>query len=182
MNRYVLGLALCLALFATQAPGQARRARADIIGVARGLEAGKNVDAKVAAIRGRYDDLEYLMAVYKPRNKGGIGFGPPAKNDSIELKIQNLGNAALAPAALAKEKADLIKLAYLTIAMGRITHKFAGRKKPALWHQYSTDTEKHGKELLAELRLKAPNPNKVRGIAANLTRACAGCHNDIRDD
>jgi hypothetical protein len=190
VNKYTLGLALMLglALVATQTradddDADAKKARADVLDVVKDIEAGKDVTKKVDALRKKYEDLENIMKVFKPRDAGGVGIGPKVeKADGIEFKIINLGKEALPPAKLAKEKGELLKMAYLNVAMAKITHKFVGTKKPALWKKYSQDMEKHSKELLEELKKAAPNPGNIKKIAFNLSASCSKCHSDIRDD
>jgi hypothetical protein len=190
VNKYTIGLALMLglAMVAIQARAaddedeDAKKARADILAVVKELEAGKDVAAKVDAIRKKYEDLEHLMKVYKPREKNGLGIGPKGKGDSIEFKIINMGKRKMSAGALAKEKAELIKMAYLNIVMAKITHKYVGKKKPKEWKEYTESMETESKNLLSELQKKAPSPDEIKKIATRLTASCNTCHSEIRDD
>jgi len=187
MNRYILGLALVLGVAlvagyiraADDDDEDARKARGAILDVTKDVEGGKDVNNKIDALRKKYEDLEHLMKVYKPREKGGLGIGPASKGDGIEFKIINLGKKKLAPGALSKEKAELLKMAYLNLAMSKITNKFVGKKKPKEWKSYSEDMEKASKELLEAL--KKDDPVAVQKSAFKLNASCTGCHSDIRD-
>src|SRR5262249_8869110 len=190
VNRYTMGIALLLGLALVASLTRAadddediKKARKDVLDVVKDVEGGKDVTKKVDAIRKKYEDLENLMKVYKPRDAGGIGFGAVRpKADGIEFKINNLGTRKLSSGALAKEQKELVKMAYLNLAMSKITQKFVGKKKPTEWKKYSEDMEKYSKELLSELQKKEPNPDSIKKIATNLNSTCTGCHSDIRDD
>src|SRR5438105_257242 len=65
-------------------------ARKDVLALAKEVEAGKDITAKAAAaMRKKYEDLNTIAQVYKPRNKRGIGFGPTPVM-GIETKIRDL--------------------------------------------------------------------------------------------
>lgn len=184
MKRYIIGAALVLglALVATQswaADEDTLKAQKDILDVTKEIEAGKDVTAKIAALRKKYDDMEHLMQVYKPRERGGLGVGPKSKGDGIEFKIVNLGKRKLTAGQLEKEKDDLIKMANVNIAMAKITAKFTPAKKGKEWNMFSSDMEKASKALLDAV--KKGDPEAVRKAAANLNSSCNGCHSDIRD-
>lgn len=186
MSKYIIGLALVLGValaagYAWAADDEdAKKARKDILDVAKEIEAGKDVTAKVDAIRKKHDDMEHLMSIYKRRDKGGLGIGPKGPGDSIDFKIMNLGKRKLPAATLSKEKADLIKMAYLNIAMAKITHKFAGKKKPKEWKEYSETMEKESKNLLDAI--KKGDADGIKSTATKLYGTCTGCHSDIRDN
>lgn len=95
----------------------------DVREIADDLAKGKDVKKKVEALRKKEDDLTEIMRAYKPRAKGGIGYGPKASNDGIEKKILDLGRKALTKDALAKERADLGKMLHLNRAISRIVHE-----------------------------------------------------------
>ena len=51
--------------------------------LARQAEAGKDITKQAAALSKKYDELIALMCVYKPRSKGGIGFGFVSADSSL---------------------------------------------------------------------------------------------------
>jgi hypothetical protein len=183
-----LALVLSGALLATRAGAdedEAKAARKDILDVAKALEGGKGVVGKVAAIRKKYEDLEHLMKAYKPREKGGLGIGPPGAGDGIEYKIYNLGKRKLSAAALAKEKNDLIKMAYLNLAMIEIARPFAPKVPNPLngrgakeWRQRLDSMKEASRALLDAV--KKNDPEALKGAAARIQTSCLKCHDDVR--
>src|SRR5207247_565025 len=102
-------------------------------------------EAKLKAIRKKFEDLDPLMQVYKPREKKGLGVGPKAKGDGIELLIQNYAKpkpATVSAAVLEKRGPDFIKAANVNLTMHEIT-KLYPPKKPVCgkgikeWNQYN---------------------------------------------
>jgi len=188
MSKFIGGLALvmgmALALGAARADDDAKKAQKDLMDVVADIEAGKDVEAKVKAIKKKYEDLNSTMHVYKPREKGGFGYGPAGKGDGIELKILNLGKRALAAGALAKEKADLIKLGYINIGVAKIAHAYAptkpkGGKGAKEWKAFADDQEKASKDIIDAA--KKGDAAALKKAASNLNNACNNCHSDFRD-
>jgi hypothetical protein len=155
--------------------------------IAADLEAGKDVTAKVKAFRKKHDDLDEVMHTYKPRMRGGVGVDPKAdaKLDSLELRISRLATkAALAPAALKKEKELLLKAAYVNLAMAKITLEYApekpkGGKGAKEWTKLTQDMEKGTKEMIDAL--KKEDPAALKKAAIEVNNACNTCHSDFRD-
>jgi hypothetical protein len=196
MTRYasglLLGLGLVLAAGLTMTvraddddEKEIKEAQKDILDLTKTVEGGKKndkaVEAKVAAIKKKYGDLEPLMHIYKPKNRGGLGFGPKATN-GIDLKIRELGKFALNPATLQKESRELTRMVYLNLAMTEITrHYFPGNrngKNEKDWKQYLADVMKSSRDLLDAI--KARNPVRLKDAATRLETACNGCHTDFR--
>lgn len=172
-------LALAAAIALAQGPNPVNK---DLLDLAADIAAGKNVNAKVTALRKKHDDLADVMRAYKPRNRGGIGFGPVAPADSIESKVFNLGKKALTPAALAKEKNDLLKLVELNRAMAKLTEAYAPPKPnakgngAAQWRKRIADINKGNDDLEAAIR--RGDVGGVRKAAESINATCIGCHND----
>jgi hypothetical protein len=162
---------------------QIAAAQKDVVDLAKDIEAGNNGEAKAAAVQKKYDELNTVMQIYKPRAKGGLGIGPPSKGDGIELKIINMGKRAMSPATLRKESGELIKMAYINIAMSKITKYYPPPKKPGKdvkeWKQYADEMAKGSKELIEAV--KSDDPKKVKAAANNINGACNNCHSDFRD-
>ncbi len=171
-----------LAAFAVDEPPP--DARPDILDIAKDIEAGKDVKEKVAAFKKKYEDLASAMRVYKPRAKGGLGYGEPGTADGIEKKLQDLAREALTAARLTKEKAGLIKMGYVNIALGRITHTYApGRAHkghhPRQWRWHADDLQKAATDLLEAA--KKGDARALQAAAAFINKECIGCHRDFRD-
>ena len=196
MTRCVRGLLLGGALLAAVAVVTAARAadedekevkaaQKDILDLTSTIEAGKGakaIDAKVAAIKKKNEELGTLMHIYKPRNKGGLGFGPVGTS-GLESKIRELSKRKLAAGALEKQTKELIRMSYVNIAMADVTkHYFAkpkngkGKKE---WDEYLTAQKKAAQDLIAAV--KAKDTTKIKEVANNLDSACNNCHSDFRD-
>jgi hypothetical protein len=148
---------------------------------------GGDVKAQIAAITEKFDELEPIMWVYKPRNKGGVGMGKNGADD-IELTLGKIGNpkakAKLTAKKLAEWKDDLIKAGELSKAVAAIAEqdKYTqqyGKKDAAKWKNYTKDMKKGGEALI-----KAVQQGSVLQVikAANdLSASCTNCHSDFRD-
>jgi hypothetical protein len=183
------GMAL-LAVIALMAGDDSRRAygrqggnaQKDILKLAEMLAAGKNIAGDAAALKKKYEDLEKIMDSYKPGNKGGIGYGK--KKEGIELKLNAMGKRALAAGTLKGEKDDLLKMAYINLAIAEVASHYAPAKPKAgkgakEWKQYTSDQKKAAEELIKAI--EASSPEKVKAAANNINSACNGCHADFRD-
>ena len=194
MNKYLLGLAAGVALtLALAAVGTARdkeedaKAQKAILDATKSAESGqdKDVAAKAAAIKKAGFELDSLMKVYKIKKSGGVGFGSdPAPTSGIEAKIQALDRAKKGPpaATLQKESKDLIKMAYLNIAMAEIARphfvKPAGGKGKKDWDGWLDDQKQGAKDLI-----DAVKKNDSKGVAAaakKMLNACTECHAAFR--
>jgi len=193
MTKYALGLAVGAALVVgvvvAQNPNPAVvAARKDVLDVTKAVEDGKGdkaIQAKAKAIKAKGIDLDDLMAVYKTRRKGGLGFGAkPADDSGIEKKIAELQRNARgpAPAALKKDSEDLVKMAHVTQAMAEITRPHFAKpmngKGKKDWDNWLDDQEKASKDLIAAVR--AMNPKAVAQAAKKLQDSCTECHAAFR--
>ncbi len=187
MSKFIGGLALVCGMalvvsFARADDEDTKKAQKDVLDVAKDLEGGKNVDAKVAAIKKKYEDLNTVMHIYKPKNKGGIGYGPMGKG--IELQILDWGKRAPAAGTLTKEKDDIVKVGYINLAMAKIAHAYApakpkGGKGAKEWKGFADDQEKATLELIDAA--KKGNGAALKKAAGNINNACNNCHSDFRD-
>ena len=151
------------------------------------MDKGGDVKAQIAAITKKYDELEALMWVYKPRNKKGIGMGK-AGADDIELTLGKIGNPKgknkLNAKKLADWKEDLILAGKLSKAIAQITEqdKYTqqqGKKDPTKWKGYTKDMKKSADELIKAV--KGGNVKDVQEAANNLSGSCTSCHSDFRE-
>jgi len=197
MKKYVIGLALGAALtLAWTAVGTARykaddedvvAARKEVVEVLKAVEAGKgetDLKAKASAIKKKDMDLNNLMiAAYKPKDKGGIGFDAA---NGMEKKLIDLAKDLPTKAALKKEKKDLIKLAQLNIAMAEVAkphfNKPKGGKGQKDWDKWLEVQKDEAKKLLIEVKKDNPDPKLVSMIAKNLQNSCSECHSAFRDN
>ncbi len=184
-----LGIFLLSGNAATSADDDAKKtikaAQKDIVDLAKDVESGKIDPKRAAAIRKKYEDLQDVMTVFKPRGKVGLGVGPVAEFDGIEIKLRNLRRGALSKAALDKESADLIKMAYVNLAAAEIVEHYAPAKKnkegksAKEWKQHTADWKKASKEFVDAVKKK--NPAAVKKAAGSIDEACVSCHNDFKE-
>jgi hypothetical protein len=192
MNKYLLGLAAGVALtLALAAVGTARdkeedaKAQKAVLDVTKSAEDGKSdkeLATKAAALKKDGYELDSLMKVYKIKKSGGVGFGTsPTDSSGIEAKLQELQRAksrGVAAAKLKSEGKDLIKLAYLNIAMAEIAKphfpKVTEGKNKKDWDRWLDDQKEGAKELIEAIK---KNDGKAAAKAADkMMNACTECH------
>ena len=157
----------------------------DVVALAKDAEEGKVDEAKAKAIKKKFEDLNTVMHIYKPREKGGLGVGPKAKGDGIEIKLNNLGKRALSAMQATKEKDDLIMVGKVNVAMAEVTKLYAptkpkGGKGAKEWNGFSDEMKKASLELIAAA--KKGEPDAIKKAANNLNNSCNSCHSDFRDN
>jgi len=149
------------------------------------VEEGKVDEAKTKAVHKKYEDLNTVMHIYKPRDKGGLGTGPKSKGDGIEFKLNNLGSKSpLAPMTLEKEKDELIKIARISVVMAEISKHYAPEKPKAGkgkkdWNQYADEMKKASVDMIKAAQ--KGDPVGLKKAANNVNSACNSCHSDFRD-
>ena len=127
------------------------------------------------------------MNQFKPRDKGGVGVGQPGAFpfDSVELELLLLSKKGLTPAQMASQKADLQKMAEVTLAVSYVAPSYAPKTdetgKPIKdWMRLSADMKKQSKGLVEAI--KGGDPMTVQGAAKALNSTCESCHTEFRDD
>ncbi len=161
-----------------------KAAQKDVLALAKEIEAGKTDPTKLKAIRKNYTELQHPMYVFKPTNKGGVGFPPKGDADGIELKISNMSKAPLSPRQLKAQRAALIKVGYLSIAMSEVSMQYVpaapkGGKGAKEWKAYAADMKKASQALIAAVNKESPAA--VKTSAFDLSNSCLGCHKDFRN-
>jgi len=195
MMKYLFGLSVGVALtLAFAAVGVARdkeddedtlNARKEVLDVVKAVEDGKGdkeLAAKAEAIKKKDIELNYLMKVYKLKEKGGIGFGEkPTSTSGMEAKIIAL-QKPLAKATIKKESKDLIKLAHLNIAMSEIARphfqKPMDGKTRKDWDKWLDEQKAAAKELIEAV--KKEDGKAVAKAAKDLLATCTECHAAFR--
>lgn len=182
----LLGLGLW-SMTALSAGDDKKEGQEAVLKLVEAMNGGGNVQGQIAAITKKYDELEPLMWVYKPRKKGGIGMGKNG-DDDIELTLGKIGNprakAKLNAQKLAQWKADLIKAGEMSKAIAEIADqgKYVqqyGKKNMAQWKKYTKDMRKGADDLIKAA--KADNVAQVTKAAQILSESCTSCHSDFRE-
>jgi Cytochrome C' len=190
------GTTLCLALLLTIGNAKARyfyeeaAFQKDLDALVTLLKSDKVDGAKVKTlvdtIKKNNDDLNDLMAIYKPTAKKGIGWDPAKKGpgDGIEKHIIGFGKTkVLTKELLAKEKDHIVRAAYYNLAMVEIAKGFGPPKKPGKgvmeWTKHNEEMQKGSKEALAAV--KADDPAALKKAMLKINASCNECHSDFRD-
>ena len=148
---------LALALVVTTAWAQNGPAAKEIAKVADELAAGKKfTDADAKAFAKKYDDLEEVMHAFKQ------GKGKP----SLEIL---LGKLASKNSFSAAEKAQLTKIARLSLAIAKVTPHYEEKTKGDVtkkkdWNRLTADMDKGAESLLKAI--KAGDGKAVLGMVA----------------
>jgi cytochrome c556 len=190
-----LGTTMCLALLLTLGDAKARYFadapfQKDLDALVELLKSDKpdqaKVKAAVAAIQKKNDDLNDLMAIYKPTKSKGLGWNPAKKGpgDGIEKRIIDLGTKKeLTKAELAKEKEHIVRAAYYNLAMYEITKGFGPPKKTGKgvkeWSKHNAEVKEGSEEALAAV--KANDPAALKKAMARIGGGCNECHSDFRN-
>jgi cytochrome c556 len=168
------------------APRKKKDAKPDILKLADLIEKGKDADAKklAKAIADKFDDLEIVMKVLKPRGKKKVGLGVGTKPnaiqpDGIEQKLLAIGRDPLTQRQFDKEAAALSKLGYHTAAVAAVAaHKGPasdkGKATKKAWLEWNKDM--HTEALNFAKAAKAKDLAAVNATAKKLNASCASCH------
>lgn len=158
----------------TEIAGHLRKAEKD-----KGdAKAGKELAGKVGK---SIEETAELMAMFKLRDKGGLGFGKEgavgATRDGIEPLVREMARAV--PPVVLKDIGALEDMGYMIAAMGAIVDakgppKNADAKGKKLWHEYAHETHVQGLEFAKVVASK--DAKKIKLAAAKVNNACGGCH------
>lgn len=161
---------------------EVKEAQDAIVKLMKSMEGNKgDVKAQAAAIKKKFTELEPIMHVYKPRNKGGIGM---KDGSSIETELGKIGNPKsklkLTKQKVAELKDDLIKAGRLSRAVAEVTDLYAKPKDAAEWKKYTQDMRKASDELIEAA--KSGEVPAIKKAANNLSASCTDCHSKFRTD
>jgi hypothetical protein len=137
------------------------------------------------------EDLGDIMVYFKTKMKGGEGLPevlqstPPLKGtlNGVEAKIASLRKRELTKDKLAKERDEIILMAYKTAVIGSMAHSYAparkvGQKDPAVWRELSIQM-RDGGAAVAEAARKS-DPAALLKAADRLESSCTACHSVFR--
>ena len=152
--------------------------------IADALEKGDKATATKLAqgLAKKLEDVEGLMSLFKPRTKKGLGVGPKAgviTPDGIEIKLLAMGRDAPSQATLNKEADALVRMAYITAAIGEVAvhaplDRDQGKKTKKAWIAYSKEMIEAVPQFAAAAKSKSPND--VKTATTKLVGSCNRCH------
>jgi hypothetical protein len=160
------------------ASAEVKAARKDVVALAEKLAGGKAITpAEAVAFRKRHEDFYSVGMIFKPRRKGGLGFGPVKDGDGIEYKLILLSRKALTPAQMKVEQAELARMGRVLRAVAKVMPAYGSRYRPAAqkaWRDYATQFDKEAEAL--SRAIAGGNPTAVRRAAARVNDVCTNCH------
>jgi hypothetical protein len=157
-----------------------REAQQAILKLADSIKSGRgDARAQAAAIKKKFDELEPIMWIYKPRNKGGLGMGKDGAGIELELGRLSGPKAKLTPQKIKELEPDLIKAAEISKAIAEVSDLYTPKKDTAKWKDYNKDMRKAADELIEAV--KSGNAMQVKKAITNLNASCTSCHSDFRE-
>ena len=171
----------------TYAGDDGKELRDAVVKIAALLKKGDKAGAeKAAAVQAKkLGDLDELMLMFRPRNKGGVGVGSvplanPAK-DGIEVKLRELAREI--PAGIAKETAALEETGWYVAAIAELANAKGwanptGKKTKKAWKEHSDDLHVLG---AAFAKAAAGKGGEIKTQAAKVNANCTNCHTIFKD-
>jgi hypothetical protein len=147
-------------------------------------DATKKLAAKAHAMKD-IEELPDFMHLFKPRNKGGMGWGSnPGANpatDGLEKKIQEYAKNVKANEAADPNNEEA---AYWMIAMAEIIklkvpeRDMAGGKTKNAWKELATETFDAAVAFRKAAATK--NAKSIKNAAEKLSNTCSACHSKFK--
>lgn len=167
---------------APSAAGDNKALRGEVDKVAAAVKSGDMASAKklAAAIGKKAESIEDVMDLFKPKNKGGFGFGPGA-TDGIEKKLRDLGRDG----PKAKDVPYVEEAANRIVAISLIAEGYTGnvketaKKKRKDWEKFSQDMHDAGMALAKAGMSKAPA--EIKTASTKVNNSCNACHSIFRE-
>jgi cytochrome c551/c552 len=153
--------------------------------IAAALKKGdKDGASKIATTAAKkIEDVADFMHLFRPRNKGGLGWGSKPLNnpahDGLEVMLRALVKPA--PPTVTKESTEeagywIASLAELAIA--KAPTKDMSKKTKKAWMEYSKEMREAGIALAKDAAAGGAQTTK---IAAKLNTTCSNCHAIFKD-
>lgn len=187
-------LAAVIALICLSAPSQAAQDKdlnAVVVKIADAIKKGDNDEAKklaTAAVNNKnlVEQINDIMHMFKPRNKGGMGVGVkpltnPAK-DGLEVALRDLGRDV--PANVAKQAEALETSGYWIAAIAELSaakgwERDSGKKTKKAWAAGTEEMRKLGIDFAKAAAGKGGQ--QIKTAAAKLNENCNRCHSIYKD-
>jgi hypothetical protein len=156
--------------------------------VADVFKKGKAEDTKKAAAEAAkmFDEISELMALFRPRNKHGMGWGATAgKNpatDGLEKKIQEF-TKAVPPTAVADVENNVAAASWMgalaEIMIAKAPKDAGAGKTKKAWVGYAEDMRAASADFAkAAAAKKGPDMSKA---ASKINAACNNCHSKFKE-
>jgi hypothetical protein len=156
--------------------------KSSVLKIADAVKKGEaGADKQAAALAKKIEDLDDLMAMFKKRDKEGLGVGSKpgvATPDGIEVKLVALGRDAPSGATLKKEAEALEEMGYVIAAMGKIAKHKPAAKAGKDWNTWCDDMSATGLKLSAAA--KSQTAADVKTLASKINTTCNACHSMYR--
>jgi hypothetical protein len=187
-NRLLVCIAAMLITFGVVLAQPPAGAQDDVIAIADALKKGNADDAKkLAAAAAQKLTNAQLMHLYKPRNKGGMGYSSTAgKNpatDGLEKKIQEFAKGVpqnLVAQVAANEEAALWMAALAEITLAKAPAKNGPQGKTIkAWTDWSNDLRKASTDFAKAAAAK--DAKDMSKHAAKMYSTCVACHSKFKD-
>ena len=163
---------------------RAEAARPDVLHLADSLDRDEDEIEKQAHAIADKHDLGSLMWAFRPRDKGGVGVG--AKPDAIETKLLALAKKPPTAKELEEQRPDLVRMAKVTLAVGRVAPLYASQYAPPGagrgkrdWRRCCDDLNAASQDLIDALG--GGDPGAVRRAAGRVNETCNACHETYRN-
>ncbi len=168
----------------TSNAGDAKDMKGSIAKIGEMIQKGDDAGAKktAAALAKGADELGDIMHMFRPRNKGGMGFGKvavganPAK-DGLEVALRDIAREG---ANFAKQGDAIVVSGHWIAALADVINakgfdKYTAKKTKKSWEQYSN-----------EMRVAGLDFAKAKGVdakaaAAKVNASCNNCHSIFKD-
>ena len=172
-----------VAFTGTSDAGDAKAIRGAVAKIGEQIQKGDDAGAKKAAAATAKSAAEVgdVMHMFRPRSKGGMGFGEkagsnPAK-DGIEVALRDIARDG---ANFAKQGDGIATTGYWIAALADVTGAMApakdqGKKTKKAWNQYSDDMR------VAGLEFAKAKGDGVKKAAAKVNASCNNCHSIFKE-
>ncbi len=168
----------------TSNAGGAKDLKGTVAKIGEMIQKGDNAGAakSAAAIAKATEEVGDVMHLFRPRNKGGLGFGTKAIGnnpikDGIEVALRDIAREG---ANFAKQGDAIVTTGYWVAALADVTAakaptKDVGKKTKKAWAQFSKEMRDAG------LEFAKANGASAKAAAAKVNASCNNCHSIFKE-
>jgi hypothetical protein len=165
------------------------KAQQGVLKLADALEKSQKSEAIAAqakAVLGDVQGLDEIMVLFRPRGRGGVGFGPAKGLDGIEYFLTQHAFETprkLITDALEKRTDDLVQLGLRAAAIAEVLGQYDAKKrfgdaKIETWNKSVAALKAPGLELVQHARAK--KAAEMLTALQKIHAACTSCHYHFR--